>query len=75
MFNTDIDGVSFALAPPLTGSQWHLAVDTTGEAPRDIYATGEEPLVEDMKTIMEKPQSNAILLPRNPQHANEGRAK
>jgi isoamylase len=48
--------------PP--GARWHLAVDTSREAPQDLSAAGEEPLWEDPRTYHLSPRSSAILLAR-----------
>jgi isoamylase len=50
MFNAGADAVDFGLPPALPGARWHLAVDTSREAPQDLFAAGEEPLWEDPQT-------------------------
>jgi glycogen operon protein len=64
MFNAGVDAVDFRLPHVLLGSQWHLAVDTSREAPKDLFAAGEEPLLEDPLTYHLRPRSSAILLAR-----------
>jgi glycogen operon protein len=64
MFNAGADGVDFGLPPVLPGARWHLAVDTSREAPQDLFAAGEEPLWEDPQTYYLGPRSSAILLAR-----------
>jgi glycogen operon protein len=64
MFNAGTDAVSFGLPPILPGARWHLAVDTSHEAPQDLFAAGEEPLWEDPQTYHLSPRSSAILLAR-----------
>ena len=64
MFNAGTDAVDFGLPPVLPGARWHLAVDTSREAPQDLFATGEEPLGEDPQTYHLSPRSSAILLAR-----------
>ncbi len=64
MFNAGADAVDFDLPPAMPGVQWHLAVDTSGEAPRDLFDAGEEPPLEDPKTYRLSPRSSAILLSR-----------
>jgi isoamylase len=64
MFNAGADAVDFGLPPVLPGARWHLAVDTSREAPKDLYAAGEEPLCEDPQTYHMSPRSSAILLVR-----------
>jgi glycogen operon protein len=62
MFNAATDAVDFGLSAVLPGAQWHLAVDTSREAPQDLFAAGEEPLWEDPQTYHLNPRSSAILL-------------
>jgi glycogen operon protein len=64
MFNAGVDAVDFSLPPVLTGARWHLAVDTSREAPQDLFGVGEEPLWEDRQTYRLGPRSSAILLTR-----------
>jgi isoamylase len=64
MFNAGADAVEFILPPILPGARWHLAVDTSREAPRDLFAAGEEPLWEGPQTYHLSPRSSAILLAR-----------
>jgi glycogen operon protein len=64
MFNAGADAVDFRLPPAVPGSRWHLAVDTSREAPQDLFAAGEEPLWEDPQTYRLRPRSSAILLAR-----------
>ena len=44
------------------GTRWHRAVDTSREAPHDLYAAGDEPLCEVSQTYRLSPRSSAILL-------------
>jgi glycogen operon protein len=64
MFNAGADAVDFRLPPALPEARWHLAVDTSREAPQDLFAAGEEPLWEDRQTYHLSPRSSAILLAR-----------
>jgi isoamylase len=64
IFNTGTDVVDFRLPTVLPGTQWHLAVDTSREAPQDLYSEGEEPLWEDPQTYRLSTHSSAILLTR-----------
>jgi isoamylase len=64
MFNAGADPVDFGLPPVLPEARWHLAVDTSREAPRDLFAAGEEPLWEDPHAYHLPPRSSAILLAR-----------
>jgi glycogen operon protein len=67
MFNAGADAVDFYLPPMTSGVQWHLAIDTFGETPRDLFAVGEKPLLKYPQTYLLKPSSSAILLARKPQ--------
>jgi isoamylase len=64
MFNAGTDTVDFRLPPLLSKARWHLAVDTSCEAPQDLFAEGEEPFWGDPKTYHLSPRSSAILLTR-----------
>lgn len=64
MFNAGVDAVDFGLPPVLPGARWHLAVDTSREAPQDLFTAGEEPLWEDSQTYHLSPRSSVILLAR-----------
>lgn len=64
MFNAGADAVDFSLPPLLTDTRWHLAADTSHEAPQDMFAAGEEPLWEDTHAYRLGSQSSAILLVR-----------
>jgi isoamylase len=61
MFNAGTDAVDFGLPPVLPGARWHLAVDTSREAPQDLFATGEEPLGEDPQTYHLSPRSSVLF--------------
>jgi isoamylase len=62
MCNAGTDAVDSALRAAPAGARWHLAVDTSQEAPRDLFATGEEPFWEDLQNYHLSPRSSAILL-------------
>jgi glycogen operon protein len=64
MFNAGADAVDFGLPSVLPGMRWHLAVDTSREAPHDLFAAGEEPLWEDPRTYHLSPRSSVVLLAR-----------
>ena len=65
MFNAGDEAIDFILPPPAQGAQWHQAVDTSRAAPQDMFAEGEEPLLEYPQTYRPDPRSGAILLARN----------
>ena len=75
MFNAGADAVDFHLPPITHGAQWHLAVDTFGETPHDLFAAGKEPLLKYPQTYLVKPRSSAILLARKPECTKEGASK
>jgi glycogen operon protein len=75
MFNAGADTVDFHLPSIPPGAQWHLAVDTSGETPHDLFAVGEEPLLKYPPTYLVKPRSSAILLARKPECTKEGGSK
>jgi isoamylase len=64
MFNAGADPVDLGLPPVPPGARWHLSVDTSREAPQDLFAAGEEPLWENPQTYHLSPRSSAILLSR-----------
>ena len=64
MFNAGADSVSFGLPPVSPGTRWHLAADTSREAPQDLFTAGEEPPWEDPQTYHLSSRSSAILLAR-----------
>ncbi|MGD1045322.1 MAG: glycogen debranching protein GlgX [Bacteroidota bacterium] len=64
MFNADVDAVDFRLPPVPPGTRWHLAVDTTRESPQDLFAAGEEPILENPQTYHLNARSSVILLAR-----------
>jgi isoamylase len=64
VFNAGADTVQFGLPPVQSGARWRSAIDTSREAPEDLFASGEEPLLEDQHTYYMNPRSSAILLAR-----------
>ena len=64
MVNAGTDAVDFGLPPAPLGARWHVAVDTSRQAPQDLSAAGEEPLWENLRTYHMGPRSSAILLGR-----------
>jgi glycogen operon protein len=75
MLNAGADAVDFHLPHVTHGTQWHLAVDTSGKTPRDLFAAGKEPLLKYPQTYLVKPRSSAILLARKPECTKEGASK
>ena len=74
MFNAGSDAVDFGLPSVPPGARWHLAVDSSCDAPQDLFAAGEEPLCEDPQTYHLNPRSSAILLTGGT-NANGGRPR
>ena len=72
MFNAGADAVDFSLPPIPSGARWHLAVDTSRQAPHDLFAAGEETLLEDPRTYHLNPRSSAILLARASRQRSNG---
>jgi glycogen operon protein len=66
MFNAGAEAVDFPLPAAPPGARWHLAVDTSREAPHDLFAAGEEPLWDDPQTYHLSARSSAILVAREP---------
>ena len=64
LFNAATDAVDFTLPPAPRAARWRQAVDTSRDAPQDLFAEGEEPLCEDPQTYRLGPRSSAILLAR-----------
>jgi len=64
MFNAGTRGTDFGLPAILRAARWHLAVDTSREAPQDLFFAGEEPVWENPQTYHLNPRSSAILLAR-----------
>jgi glycogen operon protein len=64
MFNACDDAVDFRLPAAPPGARWYLAVDTSREAPQDLFEAGAEPLWEDTQAYRLNPRSSAILLAR-----------
>jgi isoamylase len=62
IFNADTNAVDFVLPPVSPGARWHLAIDTARDAPRDLFAAGEEPVLKETKTYRMDPRASVILL-------------
>lgn len=64
MCNADVEGFAFHVPPLPNDVRWHLAIDTSHEAPRDLFEAGDEPLVDQSQGYQVGPRSSAILLAR-----------
>jgi glycogen operon protein len=65
MFNASSDAVNFTLPSVPMGTLWYLALETSREAPQDLFNAGEEPLWENSLTYHLGARSSAILLARH----------
>jgi len=64
MFNAGAGAAAFRVPAASDGAHWHLAVDTGGESPRDVFAPGEEPLFDSARPCLLAARSASILLRR-----------
>lgn len=64
MFNAGTDATDFRLPAPPQGLRWHLAVDTSGMAPQDLFAEEEEVAVDHSGGYHLESRSSVILLAR-----------
>jgi isoamylase len=76
MFNASAEAAVFKVPAAPGDGQWCVAVDTGREMPRDLFAPGEEPLVDRSQTYALAQRASAILLVRSgaaqalPKHSN-----
>ena len=73
MFNASPEAATFHLPPMPNNARWHLAVDTSHEAPQDLFGAGDEPLVDHSQVYRLSAQSSAILVACPPKRVQEGR--
>ena len=66
MFNASKEGVDFVLPLKHSQARWLIAVDTAQKGPHDLFATGDEPPLEDPLVYRLGSHSSAILLLRGP---------
>ena len=66
MFNAGAEAVAFHVPPPPHGAQWRLAVDTSHDAPRDVFDAGDEPLVDQSQAYPLSARASVILVARPP---------
>jgi isoamylase len=63
LFNAGVEPASFALpAPRIAQASWRLAADTFRDPPQDLFADGNEPVLDNQKLYRVSPRSSAILL-------------
>jgi isoamylase len=66
LFNAGKSSSDFSLPLRHSLARWHLAVNTAQATPHDMFAAGEEPLLEDPLVYRLAAHSSAILLLRGP---------
>ena len=64
LFNAGVDSADFHLPPTPNGARWHLAVDTSCEAPQGVVGAGDEPHLNHSRAYQLSSRSSAILLAR-----------
>jgi glycogen operon protein len=62
MFNASNEDVDILLPLKQPQARWHIAVDTAQKEPHDLFAAGEEPLLEEPRVYRLGAHSSAILL-------------
>jgi glycogen operon protein len=62
IFNAGTNGIAFRLPPLPEPTSWRLAVDTSGL--KDLFAEGEEPIMDSSRPYNIEARSSAILLAR-----------
>ena len=62
LFNADTSPVDFFIPALPTGKNWRLAVDTSREAPDDLFDPRKEPLIQTQNGFRLESRSSAILL-------------
>jgi isoamylase len=75
MFNAGMVETGFGLPALPRGFGWHLAVDSSRLAPQDLFAPGEEAILDNSKTFRVAARSSAILLARKQKPASGGGTK
>jgi glycogen operon protein len=66
LFNASAELVDFGLPPVLHGARWHLAMDTSHETPEDLFAAGDEPVLDHSHSYHLNSRSSVILVARAP---------
>jgi glycogen operon protein len=64
MFNAASKPLEFAIPPAPGARVWHLAIDTFGLTPEDLFDPGKEPSLRDKDRFRVGPRSSAILVAR-----------
>jgi hypothetical protein len=72
MFNAGMVETAFGLPGLPRGFGWHLAIDSSRLAPQDLFAPGEEAILDNSKTYRVAARSSAILVVRTQKPAAQG---
>jgi hypothetical protein len=64
MFNADTAPSDFSIPAAPENRIWRLAIDTSHQAPEDLYEPGKEPSMQHQVSFRVEPRSSAILLAR-----------
>jgi len=72
MFNAGTEETDFGLPTLPQGYRWRLAADTSRSAPQELFAPGEEMLLDNSTTYHVEARSSAILLARKHESARRG---
>jgi glycogen operon protein len=67
LFNADTRPVDFSVPALPAGKIWRLAVDTSQNAPDDLFDSGNEPSIRGQAGFRLEPRSSAILLTDRPE--------
>ena len=62
LFNASNQRADYTLPALPEGYGWHFAVDTSNQAPNDLFACGDEQLCKDSRIYQLSPRSSALLL-------------
>ena len=62
MFNAEPREMDFTLPAARSGPAWQIAVDSSRDAPEDLFPAGTEPVLESQKTCRLAPRSTVILV-------------
>jgi len=72
MFNAGTEETDFGLPPLPPGCRWRLAADTSRPAPHDLFAEGQETLLDNSTAYHVEARSSAMLLARKQESAVGG---
>jgi isoamylase len=66
IFNAGSIAVDFHVPAAPKGAPWRLSVDTSHEAPRDVFSRGEEPILDSAQVYSAGSHCSVILVSRSP---------